>query len=169
MKVAVLCQVTMATFNSDEVNIVVTNNLNVLNNMVIMLNVIAAAQVYETGNTGSGRLVINGKGIFHLPVVSDSVDKYVMDSIAVFFCRGEGWGSLNMPLLFDGFMHLYNEILVMLKFYYSHVLPLLLKPVPPSPRLPLSLLSLCEALNFISVSWLSMSGKLFPRTMGIYQ
>lgn len=108
MKVAVLCQVTMATFNSDEVNIVVTNNLNVLNNMVIMLNVIAAAQVYETGNTGSGRLVINGKGIFHLPVVSDSVAKYVMDSIAVFLCHGEGWGSLNMPLLFDGFMHLYN-------------------------------------------------------------
>lgn len=63
VKLDVLCQVIMATFNSDEVDIVVTNNLNVLNYMVFMLNVIAAAQIYDTGKTGSGSLVINGKGI----------------------------------------------------------------------------------------------------------
>lgn len=108
MKLAVLCQVIMATFNSDEVDIVVTNNLNVLDYMVFMLNVIAAAQIYDMGKTGSGSLVINGKGIFHLPVVSDSVAKYVVESIAVFFCHGEGWGSRKVSLLFDGFMHLYD-------------------------------------------------------------
>lgn len=63
VKLAVLCQVIMATFNSDEVDIVVTNNLNVLNYMVFMLNVIIAAEIYDTGKTGSGSLVINGKGI----------------------------------------------------------------------------------------------------------
>lgn len=108
MKLAVLCQVIMATFNSDEVDIVVTNNLNVLDYMVFMLSVIAAAQVYDTGKTGSGSLVINRKSIFHLPVVSDSVAKYVEKSVAVFFCHGEGWGSRKVSLLFDGFMHLYD-------------------------------------------------------------
>lgn len=108
MKLAVLCQVTMATLNSDEVDIVVVNNLNVLHYMVFMLKVIAAAQVHGMAKTGSGRSVINRKGISHLPAFSDSVAKYVMESIAVFFCHGEGWGLRKVSLLFDGFMHLYN-------------------------------------------------------------